>query len=242
MDRRLLQAVSPTPDPKFWYAEPLTLSLHVIRRFTRIRRRPAPACAVQRLPPPAWRRGPTWCSSGPKRCLPIASRHAADDNPVTSLSRRSPSAANSAAASRGGPAEGIARLPRLFPLEVGGTAPVARGTVSALHDCASRSTTVRRLIESRRVEIVLAGDADQGEQRVAAGVRQRLTMRCGCAVSLAAQTGQSEAIHSPEAWANRGGQIDHLGSAYRPRWFAPRRLVLALAPCGPRPARSTSGA
>ncbi len=26
-------------------------------------------------------------------------------------------------------------------------------------------------------------------------------MRCGTAVSLMAQTGQSEAIHSPEAWA-----------------------------------------
>jgi hypothetical protein len=26
-------------------------------------------------------------------------------------------------------------------------------------------------------------------------------MRCGAAVSLMAQTGQSEAIHSPEAWA-----------------------------------------
>ena len=36
-------------------------------------------------------------------------------------------------------------------------------------------------------------------------------MRCGLAVSAIGQTGQSEAIHSPEAWASSGGQVDHAG-------------------------------
>jgi hypothetical protein len=36
-------------------------------------------------------------------------------------------------------------------------------------------------------------------------------MRWGLAVSARGQTGQSDAIHSPEAWGERCSQIDHAG-------------------------------
>jgi hypothetical protein len=54
--------------------------------------------------------------------------------------------------------------------------------------------------EVRGIKIILAGNPDQGEEGIAARISQR-RVRCGVAVSAMAQTGQSEAIHSPEAWA-----------------------------------------
>ncbi len=53
----------------------------------------------------------------------------------------------------------------------------------------------------RRIEIILAGNADQSEECIAPSIGQGRPMRCGVAVSLTAQTGQSDEIHSPEACA-----------------------------------------
>ena len=61
---------------------------------------------------------------------------------------------------------------------------------------------IRRGCEVRRVEVVFAGDTDQHEHGIAPGISQRRSIRCGVAVSLMAQTGQSEAIHSPDACAS----------------------------------------
>ena len=52
------------------------------------------------------------------------------------------------------------------------------------------------------VEIVLTRNAHQGEQRIAPGVGQRRPHASRAAMSASGQTGQSEAIHSPEACAS----------------------------------------
>jgi hypothetical protein len=51
----------------------------------------------------------------------------------------------------------------------------------------------------RRVEIIIARNPDQGEQAIAPRIGQRAPMRCGVDRSASVQTGQSEAIHSPDA-------------------------------------------
>ena len=57
-------------------------------------------------------------------------------------------------------------------------------------------------IEIRRIEVVLAGDPDQGEQGIAPGIGQRRPQPVGAAVSLTGQTGQFEETHSPEECAS----------------------------------------
>jgi hypothetical protein len=52
------------------------------------------------------------------------------------------------------------------------------------------------------IEIILAGNSDQHEQGIAPRVSQGCPIRRGLTVSATAQTGQSEAIHSPEACAS----------------------------------------
>ena len=54
----------------------------------------------------------------------------------------------------------------------------------------------------RRVEIILAGDSNQGEQRIAPRIGERRAHPMRGAVSLIGQTGQSDEIHSPEEWAS----------------------------------------
>ena len=54
----------------------------------------------------------------------------------------------------------------------------------------------------RRIEIVLAGNADKREQGVAAGIGERGAHALGIGGFRYGQTGQSEAIHSPDAWAS----------------------------------------
>ena len=60
-----------------------------------------------------------------------------------------------------------------------------------------------RSIEIRRIDIILAGDADEGEESIAARIGKGRPIRWGVALSATLQTGQSEAIHSPEEWAKR---------------------------------------
>jgi len=50
--------------------------------------------------------------------------------------------------------------------------------------------------------VILAGDPDEREERITPSISQRAPIRCGVAVSLMGQTGQSEAIHSPDACAS----------------------------------------
>src|SRR5262245_33088880 len=60
------------------------------------------------------------------------------------------------------------------------------------------------MTQIRRIEVIFAGDTDEGEQRIAAGIGQ-----CGAhALGIGglgdrAHRRQSEAIHSPEAWASQ---------------------------------------
>jgi hypothetical protein len=49
--------------------------------------------------------------------------------------------------------------------------------------------------EVGRIEIILSGDPDQREQRVAPRIGQRSAILCGAAVSLTGHTGQSEDTH-----------------------------------------------
>jgi hypothetical protein len=56
-----------------------------------------------------------------------------------------------------------------------------------------------RATKIRGIEVVFAGNSDQGEQGIAPGIGQCGPIRWGELVSLTGQTGQSEAIHSPEA-------------------------------------------
>ena len=59
-----------------------------------------------------------------------------------------------------------------------------------------RRWRARAITKIRRIQIVLARDADQGEQGVAAGVGQRGAHALGVSGFSYGQTGQSEAIHS----------------------------------------------
>src|SRR5215467_13542329 len=52
-----------------------------------------------------------------------------------------------------------------------------------------------------RIKIILAGDSYQREQGVTPGIGSAAPILCGAVVSLMAHTGQSDAIHSPEACA-----------------------------------------
>ena len=54
----------------------------------------------------------------------------------------------------------------------------------------------------RRVHIVLAGNPNEGEEGIAARKVSAAPRRCGADVSVMAQTGHSEAIHSPDACAS----------------------------------------
>ena len=65
-------------------------------------------------------------------------------------------------------------------------------------------------------------------------------MRWGLTLSGDRQTGQSDAIHSPEACASRGGQIDHPsglvdgGGLHRGDLMLPQRLAHDVEPAGER--------
>ena len=63
------------------------------------------------------------------------------------------------------------------------------------------SCRLRRCRQIRRIEVILAG-VPPGEQGIAPGIGQRRPIRCGVTVSLTADR-LIEAIHSPEAWAER---------------------------------------
>ncbi|WMT78236.1 hypothetical protein [Bradyrhizobium sp. Ash2021] len=52
----------------------------------------------------------------------------------------------------------------------------------------------------RRIEIILAGNSNQSEQRIAPG--RAAPIRCGALVSLTGHTGQSDEIHSPDECAS----------------------------------------
>jgi hypothetical protein len=54
----------------------------------------------------------------------------------------------------------------------------------------------------RRVDVVLSGDADQGEECVAPGIGQRRSRSARVAVSPIAQIGHSDESHSPDEWAS----------------------------------------
>lgn len=54
-----------------------------------------------------------------------------------------------------------------------------------------------------RIQIILAGDSHQRKKGIAHSAwhaSARRPFRCGVAVSMTGQTGQSDEIHSPEAW------------------------------------------
>ena len=57
-------------------------------------------------------------------------------------------------------------------------------------------------VEIRRVEIVLACDADKGEKGIASRVGERRPHRRGAAASAILQTGHSDDSHSPDEWAS----------------------------------------
>ena len=56
--------------------------------------------------------------------------------------------------------------------------------------------------EIGRIKIVLAGNTHEREQGIAPGVGQRRAHPVRAAISAMEQTGQWEAIHSPEEWAS----------------------------------------
>ena len=60
----------------------------------------------------------------------------------------------------------------------------------------------RTITKIGSIQVVLAGDANQREQSVPAGVGQGRAHAWGLTVSAMGQTGQSDAIHSPEACAS----------------------------------------
>ena len=60
----------------------------------------------------------------------------------------------------------------------------------------------------RRIEIVLARDPDQCEERISPGIGSAAPMRFGLAISSSGQTGQSEEIHSPDECASRVVRFD----------------------------------
>jgi hypothetical protein len=60
--------------------------------------------------------------------------------------------------------------------------------------CAQKTT------KSGCIEIVLASNTDEREQGIAARIVSAATIRRGLAISEIGHAGQSEAIHSPEAW------------------------------------------
>jgi hypothetical protein len=61
-----------------------------------------------------------------------------------------------------------------------------------------------RSAQIRRIEVILAGNPDQRKESIAPGIGESGPIRCGAAVSLTGQTGQSDEIHSPDAWARAG--------------------------------------
>ena len=66
-----------------------------------------------------------------------------------------------------------------------------------------RRWRARTITKIWRIQIVLAGDADQGEQGITPGIGQCSSHPVRLAISAMEQTGQWEAIHSPEEWASK---------------------------------------
>ena len=84
-----------------------------------------------------------------------------------------------------------------FPPPIGVLRGFGRGLIRAGHlgDTAGRG-------QIRRIQIILAGNPDQGEQGIAAGVGQRRAHPVRGGRLATGQTGQSEETHSPEECAS----------------------------------------